>query len=52
MKEKGANIDFPGLPLAEPVRVQLKNANGTCWETIHSAPPSKNDGVQYKDKNG
>jgi cysteine-rich repeat protein len=51
VKEKGSNIDFPSLPLALPVRVQLKNANGVCWETIHGAPAAKNDGAQYKDKN-
>ena len=22
---------------------------GACWESVHSAPASKNDGVQFKD---
>lgn len=51
VKLKGAYIDMPTLPLALPVRVQLKNANGVCWETTHSAPAAKNDAVQFKDKN-
>jgi hypothetical protein len=51
VKLKGANIDFPTLPLAQPVLVQIKSSNGVCWETTHSAPASKNDTLQYKDKN-
>jgi cysteine-rich repeat protein len=51
VKLKGANVDTPDLPLALPVRVQIKNSEGVCWETTHSAPASKNDDVQYKDKN-
>jgi cysteine-rich repeat protein len=51
VKLKGANIDMADLPLALPVKVQIKNSNGVCWETTHSAPVSKNDDVQYKDKN-
>jgi cysteine-rich repeat protein len=51
VKLKGDPIDMPDLPLALPVRVQIKNSNGICWETTHSAPASKNDDLQYKDKN-
>ena len=51
VKLKGANVDMPDLPLALPVLVQLKNSDGVCWETTHSAPAAKNDDVQYKDKN-
>jgi len=51
LKGKGANIDMPTLPLAQPVLVQLRNSTGVCWETTHSAPASKNDAAQYKDKN-
>ncbi len=50
LKGKGANLDTPTLPLALPVIVQLRNSNGVCFETTHSAPAQKNDGAQYKDK--
>ena len=51
VKLKGDNVDMPDLALALPVRVQIKNSAGICWETTHSAPASKNDDLQYKDKN-
>lgn len=51
VKGKGANLDMPTLPLALPVLVQLRNSEGVCWESTHSAPVGKNDSVQYKDKN-
>jgi cysteine-rich repeat protein len=50
VKGKGANLDTPPLPLAEPVVVQFRASTGVCWETTHSSPPQKNDGLQYKDK--
>ncbi len=28
----GANLPFPALPLALPVRAQLRASNGSCWE--------------------
>ena len=52
LEAKGSNIDFPGLPLATPVLVQIRNSDGVCWESTHTAPAAKNDLVQYKDKNG
>ena len=51
LQGKGMNIDMPTLPLAQPVRVQIKNSDGVCWETTHSAPASKNDATQFNDKN-
>ena len=51
VKMKGDNIDLPTLPIAQPVLVQIKNTDGVCWETTHSAPASKNDTLQFKDKN-
>jgi cysteine-rich repeat protein len=51
LKGKGANLDMPSLPLAQPVVVQIRNTNGVCWETTHSAPAGKNDVTQFKDKN-
>ena len=52
LKAKGANIDMPGLPLAENARVtvQLKSGSGLCWDAEYSAPALKNDQVQFRDK--
>ena len=50
LKGKGVNVDTPDLPLALPVTVQLRAANGVCWESVHSAPAQKNDELLYKDK--
>ena len=36
--------------LALPVKVQLKNSNGICWEANYSAPATKNTTTIYKDK--
>jgi len=34
LKGKGANLDRPALPVtALPVRAQLVNGAGTCWES-------------------
>lgn len=43
-KGKGVNVDMPPLPLAAPVRVQLKNTAGACWETTFSAPKKNEAG--------
>ncbi len=50
LKGRGANLNLPALPLAEPVTVQLRNGDGVCWEAVYSAPPNKNDPTQFKDK--
>ena len=34
----------------QSVTVQISNSLGNCWEAEYSAPATKNDGVQYKDK--
>jgi hypothetical protein len=44
------NLPMPTLPLTLPVRVQLKNSNGVCWEANYGAPATKNIASQYKDK--
>jgi cysteine-rich repeat protein len=44
------NLLTPTLPLTLPVRVQLQNSLGTCWEANFSAPASKNVPALYKDK--
>ena len=50
LKGKGANLNLPALPLSQPVTVQLRNSNGVCWEAVYSAPASKDDSTQFKDK--
>ena len=51
VKGKGVNLDDPNLAtLAEPVRVQLQNTIGKCWEATYSAPPTKQAPDQFKDK--
>jgi len=30
--------------------VQLKNSEGVCWAASYSAPATKNDATQFKDK--
>ncbi len=50
VKGKGAAFAMPGLPLGQPVTVQLVNGGGVCWETTHSAPAQRSDGQQFKDK--
>jgi hypothetical protein len=46
-KGKGVNLDMPPLPLSPPIRVQLKNTAGVCWEATYSAP-TKSDAGQFK----
>jgi hypothetical protein len=41
---------MPPLALAQPVRVQLRNAAGMCWEAQYSAPATRNDAENFKDK--
>jgi hypothetical protein len=51
-KVKGSNIegvfDEPlGAPLVPPVRMQLVNSAGECWEAVYSTP-AVNDGAFFK----
>jgi hypothetical protein len=55
LKGKNQNLPVPVLPLAQDstVTVQLKNSEGVCWETRHSAPARKNTATKrpvFKDK--
>ena len=49
---KGAGVNLPTLtpPFGLPIKVQLKNNNGICWEANFSAPATKNIAGSYKDK--
>jgi glucose/arabinose dehydrogenase len=51
-KGKGATLpdDLPGIPVTQPVTVQLINSDGECWEASYSAPPTKNVNGIFKDK--
>jgi cysteine-rich repeat protein len=50
VKGTGVNLPTPTLPLSLPVKVQLKNSNGVCWEANYAAPALKNTTGLYKDK--
>jgi hypothetical protein len=53
VKGKGALLDDPAFPLAQPITVQLFNGDGVCWEATYGAPAQKNVGppkAQFKDK--
>lgn len=45
----GPSLPLPAGPLALPVRVQLRNSVGGCWEGTFSTP-SVNDGIRFKAK--
>ncbi len=48
---RGANLGLPDLStLAQPVTVQIKNSNGTCWEAIYGAPPRYQSSTIFNDK--
>lgn len=48
---RGANLGLPDLStVAQPVTVQIKNSNGTCWETTFSAPPRYQSNTSFNDK--
>jgi cysteine-rich repeat protein len=48
---KGMLLALPNLSsVTEPVRVQLRNSDGLCWEAVYSAPSIKHTSELYKDK--
>jgi len=50
VKGTGINLPIPTLPLTQPVRVQVRNSDGICWEAGFDAPALKNTSAQFKDK--
>ena len=52
VKGKGINLVLPSLPLNQDaaITVQFKNSAGVCWEASYSAPASKNDSLEFRDK--
>ncbi len=51
VKAKGDRLTMPALPLAQSPRVvvQLVATTGACWESVHSAPATRNDAIQFRD---
>lgn len=50
-KGKGAHLDVPVLAgLTPPVRVQLANTLGNCWEAVFSAPALRQTSTEFKDR--
>ncbi len=52
VKARGLALAVPTLPLAQgpAVVVQLHSTTGVCWEQTYSAPATRNDAGQFKDK--
>jgi uncharacterized delta-60 repeat protein len=53
LKASGDLLGDPVYPLVQTITVQLRNSDGVCWESVHSAPATKNTDVpfgQFKDK--
>ncbi|MBI3767038.1 MAG: hypothetical protein HY271_00930 [Deltaproteobacteria bacterium] len=44
----GADRAVPPLPIAQPVRVQLVNGAGVCWEATYDPPAIVNDVGRFK----
>ena len=51
VKGKGGSLLVPNLStLGQPLRIQVRNSSGFCWEAIYSAPATKSTIEQFKDK--
>jgi hypothetical protein len=50
LRSRGRFLHLPPLPASQPLTVQLKNANGVCWEGIFISPATKNDILNFTDK--
>ena len=52
LQGKGANLPMPVLPFIQNPNVvmQLKNSDGTCWETRYGMPAFRNQPDLFKDK--
>jgi hypothetical protein len=45
----GPALGLAGLPVNQPLVVQLKTSDGRCWEARYSAPAGRNDGATFRD---
>ncbi|MBI3766962.1 MAG: right-handed parallel beta-helix repeat-containing protein [Deltaproteobacteria bacterium] len=52
VKAKRTNLALSSLPFAQDpaVSVQLRSSDGRCWGSAFTAPASRNDAAQFKDK--
>lgn len=51
LKGRGVNLDMPALAtLTAPLRAQLRNPGGVCWEATYGAPFIRQDASQLSDK--
>lgn len=49
-KARGSHLGLDPLPWAQPVRVQLVNGEGECWEASYAAPATKNGVGKFVDR--
>lgn len=49
IKGKGADLPLDGLPFGLPLRAQVQDAAGGCWEALYGTA-TKNDGTTFKAK--
>ncbi len=47
---RGVHLDLASLPATQPVTVQLKQSDGTCWDAVYSAPAQRDDATQFRDR--
>jgi len=46
----GVALDLSPMPVSQPVTVQLKSSDGTCWEATYTAPASANGPAKFVDR--
>jgi hypothetical protein len=49
-KGRGSHLGLDPLPWAQPVRVQLVNGEGECWEAGYPAPAQRNGAGKFMDR--
>ena len=47
---RGVHLDIDPLPWSQPVTVQLKTSEGTCWEAAYSVPARRDEAGRFQDK--
>jgi hypothetical protein len=51
VRGRGVGLDMPpSFPIAQPIRAQLVNSDGFCWEATYSAPPLDNGNGLFRDR--
>jgi len=49
-KARGAHLGLDPLRWTQPVRVQLVNGEGECWEASYQVPAAKNGAGTFVDR--